>query len=267
MGSRPVRQPALGLLILLLAVALWPATVRSAPCTLAAQHVGLTFPVEQVSAEWVCRLQPIIDNHTTARKIGPITTALTKSLYIHLLDHPHVAAALINRLDLAPYKAETREPGRYWGSDGEGTEGIVQLVYQDHTSRIYYLEGSHQSRLLPNVTGKAVIFLRMAAVKGEGQSEAMESTIVSYTRLDSRVLAGMVSLLRPLVGSIVGKKLAKGIDVVNRLGLEMRQHPDRVMFEATDPPPLEAEEVDFLRQSLAGLPHANRPDQKGPDRK
>ena len=138
----------------------------------------------------------------------------------------------------------------WWGNDGEGTEGIVQLVYHDRRSRVYYLEGTHRSRLLPNLSGKAVVFLRMGPVKDPNGLESMQNTMVAYTMLDNRVLSGLATLLRPLVGATVSRKLAKGVNVVNRLGLEMRQRPDRVLFEATDPPALSDDDVTFLTQAL-----------------
>ena len=175
---------------------------------------------------------------------------MDRVMYLHLLDRPPLAAALINRLDLADYKAETRGSGRWWGSDGEGSEGIVELVHAESTTRIYYLEGTHRSRFLPNVSGKAVVFLRMNAVTDPNGLPAMESTLVAYARLDNRFLSGLASVLRPLIGSTVNRKLAKGVDVVNRLGLVMRQRPDRVLFEAADPPPLPDEDVAYLKEVL-----------------
>ena len=235
--------------------------VQAESCVLTSQHAGLAFPVEKVDPVWVCRLQSIVDNYTTVNNVGPIRAALSESMYHYLLDRPPLAAALINRLVLAPYKAERRGPGRYWGNDGEGTEGIVELVYQDRTSRIYYLVGSHHSRLLPNMTGKAVVLLRMNSVKEAGGAEAMDSTMVSYTKLDNRILSGLMSLLRPLISGIITHKLAKGVEVVNRLGLEMRERPERVLSKAADPPSLPAEDVAFLKVALGGqqAPHFSGP--------
>jgi hypothetical protein len=236
--------------IVLLAIAGGGSQARAEPCRLSPQHAGMVFPVEHLTDEWACRLKPIIDHYTTANRVGPLKTAMDRAMYVHLLDRPPLAAALINRLDLAVYKAEIRGPGRWWGHDGEGAEGIVHLVHHDLTTRVYYLEGTHRSRLLPNVSGKAVVFLRMNAVKETSGLEAMESTMVAYTMLDNRLLSGLASLLRPLISATVSRKLANGVDVVNRLGLEMRQHPDRVLFEATDPPPLSDEDVAFLKNAL-----------------
>jgi len=254
MNKRPVvprsdRRPLVAMVVLMCIMWL-PDVVLAQSCRLAIQHAGVTFPVERVEHAWACRLQPIIENYTTANKVGPLRTATTESLYLYLLDRPHVATALINRLAIGLYKAEPRGPDRYWGTDGEGTEGIVELVYQDAISRIYYVEGSHQTRLIPNMTGKAVVFLRMTPAKSESGMETMDSTIVAYTKLDNRILSGLASLVRPLIGGMVARKVIKGVEAVNRLGLEMRRHPERVISEATAPPPLPDTDVAFLKEAL-----------------
>jgi hypothetical protein len=238
-----------------LSMASLPSLLQAEACGLASQHAGLTFPVEKVAPVWACRLQSITGDYTTATKVGPIRASMSDSIYKYLLNRPPLAAALINRLDLGLYKAERRGLDLFWGNDGEGAEGTVELVYQDRTSRIYYLEGSHHSRLLPSLTGKAVLFLRMNPVNEVGGGEAMESTMVSYVKLNNRIVAGLLSLLRPLIGGVVSRKLTKGVGAVNRLGLEMRDHPDRVLFEATDPPSFAAEDVAFLTDVLGRRHH------------
>lgn len=239
------------------AVGLWIVPVQAEPCVLASYHVGLTFPVSKVASRWACPLQAIIDGYTTANKVGPVVIPLPEQVYLYLLDRPPMAAALINRLELGPYKAEERGTARFWGDDGEGASGIVELVYQDRSNRIYYVEGSHESTFLPNVKGKAVVFVRMNPMKDGQGKDAVETTLVAYTKLDSRILAGLVSLIRPLVGNTVTRKLTQGINIVNRLGQEMRQHPDRVLFEAIDPPSLSDVEVAFLQHALERLSHGN----------
>jgi hypothetical protein len=240
-----------------LTTAVFSGLARSETCELASQHAGVTFPVERIESTWACRLQPIIGHFTTANKLGPLRTPLPEVVYLYLLDRPPIAAALVSRLGIATYQSEMRGPGRYWGSDGEGTEGIVDLVYQDRTSRIYYLEGSHDSRFLPRITGKAVVLLRMNRVSDPNGIEAMDSTLVSYTRVDNRFLAGIVSLVRPFAGNAVTRKLTKAVDTVNLLSEAMRQQPDRVLSAATQSPGLSIDEIAFLKYALVQLSHSN----------
>ncbi|NOS82926.1 MAG: hypothetical protein HOP32_15235 [Nitrospira sp.] len=236
-----------------LSTAIYSGSAQSETCSVPSEHAGVTFPIEKIDPAWACRLHEIIDNYTTVSQVGPIRAGLPESLYHRLLDRPPLAATLIKRLNIGLYKSEAKGPGRFWGDDGEGTKGIVQLVYQDPTARIYYLEGSHDSRLLPNISGKAVVFLKMDPVKDAEGMDAMDSTMVSYMRLDNRLLSGVVSLLRPFIEGAIKRKLSKGVETVNRLSHLMRQYPDRVLLKATDPPPLPDDDVDFVKQALESL--------------
>jgi hypothetical protein len=233
-----------------LSTAIYSSPARSETCELSSQHEGVIFPVEKLDPDWACRLQSIINHYTTVSKVGPRRTDFSESLYRQLLDRPPLAAALINRLNLGLYKSEARGPGRFWGYDGEGTEGVVQLVYQDRTSRIYYLEGSHDSRLLPDLAGKAVVLLKMDPVKDPGGMEVVNSTMVSYMKLDNRVLSGFASLLGSPIERAVARKLGKGLETVNRLSDLMRRQPDRVLYEAMNPPAFSEDDVVFVKQAL-----------------
>jgi hypothetical protein len=97
----------------------------------------------------------------------------------------------------------------------------------------------------------------MNPVKGTDGIEAMDSTMVSYTKLDNRVLSGLVFMLRPIIGGIVTRKLGKGVETVNRLSLLMRQQPDRVLFAAMNPPAFSDDDVAFMRQALESLSHSS----------
>jgi hypothetical protein len=224
---------------------------ESNSCILPARHAGVTFSVELVEESWACRLQPITSNYTTANKIGPVRTALSEEVYGYLLDHPPMAAHLVNRLDIGLYKAATQAPNVFWGSDGEGTEGVARLVYRDRSTRIYYLEGRHDGTFLPSVTGKAVALFKIQPVEGANGSDAVETTLVTYLQLNNRFLSGMMSLLRPLIGKVVTRQFMKAFHAADRLSEVMRHDPDRVLFEATDPPPLPDDQVAFLKRILS----------------
>lgn len=248
------RSGSIALVMLVGLVVLLPAgRAESDNCVIPPHHAGVMFPFDQVDPSWACRLQPIVSRYTTANKIGPMRTPLPESVYLYLLDHPAMAAGLINRLDFGLYKAEPRGPNEFWVTDGEGTEGIVHPVYQDRTTRMYYVQGSHDGRLLPRVTGKAVVLLSIHPVKAGHGIESIDSTLVAYLRLDNRFLSGILSLLRPLIGNVVNRQVVKAFDAASRLGYAMRDHPEQVLFEATDPPALPDEEVAFLKEAIANL--------------
>jgi hypothetical protein len=229
---------------------LFAGTARAESCRLSPVHGDLTFPVERISSDWTCALQVIVKSPTTVTRVGPIRVAMSEPLYRYLLGEPPFAATLIRRLGLGSYRSQAWGDRRFWGDDGEGTKGLVQLVYEDAESRIYLLDGSHDSRLLPHITGKAVVFLRMAVMRDQQGNEDMDSNMVVYTKLDNRFLSGLVSFVHPLIRGMVTSKLQKGVETVHRLGVAMRQQPSRVLREAEQPPPLPEQHLVFLRTVL-----------------
>ncbi len=252
-GVRPSWKTMAGTVVVAvgLGTVIFPGMGHAETCTLSPIHRDVWFSVEKAGNHWTCRLQEIIDTSIVSNRVGPIPVALSVSLYQYLLDRPPLAAGLIKQLDLGVYQSETRGPDLFWGDDGEGTRGLVQLVYKDATFRMYYLEGSHDSRFLPPLKGKAVVLLSMHMVQDSVGTESMESTLVSYTKLDNRFFSGVASLLRPWVEGIVTRKLTKAVETVDRLGLVMRQHPERVLSEAIASPAFADADVAFLRKAFA----------------
>jgi hypothetical protein len=137
---------------------------RADSCRVETVQGGISFPVQHIPEDWACRLKLVIDHYTTANTLGPLKTAMDASMYFHLLDHPPLTAALINRLDLADYKAEMRGPGRWWGNDGESTEdGTTGAPRRDPV----YILKARRGRLL-NVSGKAFVFSAWALSRPSG---------------------------------------------------------------------------------------------------
>ena len=152
LGSR--RAGSLSVLVMIgLSATMYAGVAQSETCVLASQHAGVTFPVDQMETRWACPLQSIISHYTTVSKVGPIHTPLSEPVYRYLLDQPPMAATLMNRLNLSLYKSEARGPGRVWANDGEGSEGLVELVYQDSINRVYYVEGDRKSTRLNSSHG------------------------------------------------------------------------------------------------------------------
>ncbi len=232
-----------------------PAEPAADPCHLAAEQGGILFPVDHVDPAWRCRLGPIVNSYTTAGVIGPVQTPLAQGFYEYLLDRPLVIASLVQRLGIANFRASARGPNEFWVNDGDGTQGLLTLVHDDQTTRIYHIDGYHEGTLFPLVRAKAVVFIKIRSVLTQERQPAVETTLVSYIRLDDRILSALVYILRPLVGEAVTRKLARGFDVTNQLSTTIAQDPDRVAQEVTSPPLLASDELASLKTRLHAMRH------------
>jgi len=238
----------IGILCWLLAAA-WPAAAAPEPCAIAAEQSISQFPVSELDPAARCQLGNVVNHFSTAGSIGPVQTPIPLPLYTYLLDRPPLMASLLERLGLGAYQFAAREPNQFWVNDGDGTQGLLSLVYRNDTSRIYHIDGHHEGHVFPMVKAKAAVFMQIRPVTTPEGYPAVQSMLMSYTRLDSSLVSGLVRLMRPLVNDAVTRKLSRGFEVTNLLGLAIAQDPDRVAQEAALVPWLNVNEL----QTLIGL--------------
>ena len=210
-----------------------------APCDIGPDHGGLTFPVQRLTPEARCLAGAVLQEPTTNGTVGPLHTPISRELHDYLLDHPVLTAALVRRLNLGPYTAADLSPDRFAVDDGDGTRGAFRLLYKDEANRIYQVDGVHTRAYLPAVKAAAVIFLRLKEMRGADGKKTVESSLVTYTRLNDPILAWVVRALRPMIGEAVTHKLTRGFEAFHQLGQAVAQNPQRVLQEvaAVSPTP------------------------------
>ncbi len=235
------------------------ATMPDATCTVAAEQGGALFPVDKLDAAARCRIGAVVNGYTTEGLIGPVQSPVTPELYAYLLDRPPLIASLTDRLGLSSYQFTDRGPDQYWVNDGEGTQGLLTLVYRDATHRIYHIDGFHEGQVFPMVRAKAAVFMHITPVTTPDGYSVVETSLRAYTKLDGSILAGLVRILRPLIGEAVTRKLSRGFDVTNQLGAAIAQDRDRVVQQASLVPWLSTADLQTLVGWLHTVPQRPNP--------
>lgn len=244
-------------LVVLAAAALLPGAVGSAAedCDVAAEQGGMRFPVDRLDPGTRCLISPVVSGFTTNGVVGPVQTPIGREFFEYLLDRPVVLAALVERLRLGHYRFTEKGAQQYWVDDGDGTQGLLRLLYRDDTGRIYHIDGYHEGRLLPRVNASAVVFLRLTAGAGVEGHPSVESKLIAYTKLKDTFFAALVRMLRPLVGGTVTRKLSRGFDATIQLGRLIAEDPGRVVREvdALERSGIDGAEAKALRAFLRAM--------------
>jgi hypothetical protein len=235
-------------------VSAWPAE----PCRVDLQTTDFTFPVEQVDPATLCLIEPIINSATTSGLVGPTMTPIPPSFYPYLLDHPDAIASLVERFGIGSYHFIAKGSNQFWWDDREGTQGLLTLLYQDQRRRLYHIDGYHEGHVFPIVRVKAAVFLQTTPVTTPEGYQAIETSLAAYTKLNDPVLATLVSVLKPLIGDAVTRKLTKGFNATTQLGVLIAKDPHRVIQEVRSLPAIQPDEREALTALLQGLPQPTR---------
>ncbi|MBI3288548.1 MAG: hypothetical protein HYZ74_03410, partial [Elusimicrobia bacterium] len=169
------------------------------------------------SGDSACCLPP----HSLAAELGPTEAALPLDVANFLLDRPDLTAFILKRRKIAPYRIERQGARRSLADDGEDTRGTVDLVESSNRRRVYYLDGVHRARYLPEIRATAVIVLELREA-GKGRTAA---TLRVWVRLKNRVLSGVVKAVRPFLRETINRKFRRVFSAAERLGLLMSRDP------------------------------------------
>lgn len=222
-------------------------------CPVAAEQGGVLFPVDKLNASTRCQIGAVVNGYTSAGLIGPVQTPVTPQLYKYLLDQPSLIASLLERFSLAAYQFRPEGPNRFWFNDGEGIQGILTLLYQDRTNRIYYLDGYYEGSIFPRLYAKAAVFMKIVPVTVSDGASAAQMWLVSYIQLDDSLMAGLIRMLRPLVSDAMTRKLTRGFGITNQLAALIANDPNRVAQEAALIPGLPPESLQSFRSAIESV--------------
>ena len=150
-----------------------PSARRAGPLPAPVPPCRVLFPLDRLDASWACRVEPIVTHYDRQQGRSHQNSSAGICVSVPIGASCHGSRSGQSPLDLGLYKAELRGPDEFWATDGEGTEGMVHPLYHDQHTRMYYVEGTHDGRFLPRVTGKALVLFRLQPVQdGQGASRS-----------------------------------------------------------------------------------------------
>lgn len=200
-------------------------------CPLDAEQLHFRVEVTRLSDADRCRISEVVAQFSTLGTIGPRSTPIDWELYGFLLDHPPLAASLVRAIGLASYEISAHEHNVWSANDGEGTQGLATLLYQDRMTRIYAMKGYHDGMLLGRLYADAVLFMRLRPGKG---NQSVESAIIVYTKLDKRhwMLNALIPVVGPLISHTVTRIVGKAFTAAHALGIRIADNPEKVLHIA-----------------------------------
>jgi hypothetical protein len=244
-----------------------PAASASENCHIAAEQGGIQFPVDRIEPASRCLIGTVVNGYTTAGVIGSVQIPIGRDLYDFLLDRPVLTAMLVQRAGMGAFEFSVRGPNRFWANDGEGTQGLITLLYRDQVARVYHVDGHHQGHVFPMIKAKAVVFMKILPEATQDGHPVVETSLVAYTHLNDPILAGLVRILRPLIGEAVTNKLLRGFQATAQLAALIAQDPDAVAKLAaslTESDPEDVRTLTALLQTMRSTLPAVRPPRPTP---
>ena len=194
----------------------------------------------------LARIEKVLAQATVSTRVEAEPYPLRLDVFDYLLDHPDFATQVTRALKLARYRIWRTADGLNL-DDGWGVTGLITPMYGDRGLRVIYARGRYEQRMLPDISGQAVILVRYAVGQGPNGRPALATSMEVFAQLDSAMLA-------TLAGSIARSKATSearfALKVFSRLSTHLERRTDEVLAELGRRPEVSRPELDGFRKVL-----------------
>jgi len=149
---------------------------------------------------------------TFSRTLNGRSAHVPFDVYVAFLDTPEVTAAAARFRKLATYEVRALDADRYWGTDGDGAQGVAQVLRREPRRRVLLSRGQQTGRILGTIRGSALTILDL-----EPRGDGVDSRLTAYVHIDNRVAASVARLLVASFGLLADRKLGEGMRVTGEV--------------------------------------------------
>ena len=191
------------------------------------------------------RIENVLAHATISTRVEIEPYPLRLDVFDYLLSHPDFATQVTRALKLARYRIWTSADGLNL-DDGWGVKGVITPFYGDKGLRVVYARGRYEQKVLPDIRGQAIIFVRYGENGGAGKP-ALVTSMEVFAWLDSGMIAS-------LAGSVAKAKATEearhALRVFSRLSNHLELRADEVLAELARHPEVSRAELAELRRLL-----------------
>ena len=191
------------------------------------------------------RIENVLAHATISTRVEIDPYPLRLDVFDYLLNHPDFATQVTRALKLARYRIWTSADGLNL-DDGWGVKGVITPFYGDKGLRVVYARGRYEQKVLPDIRGQAIIFVRYGENSGAGKP-ALVTSMEVFAWLDSAMIAS-------LAGSVAKAKATEearhALRVFARLSNHLELRADEVLAELARHPEVSRTELAELRRLL-----------------
>jgi hypothetical protein len=198
-------------------------------------------PLQQIGPEHRDIVAEVIRDHTFHREGEADTFACPASLYLSLLNEPHVTVALWKDLSESPVQLQKVAANRYEGTDGSGSTAAWEFVLRSprlHVLLAYFNFVSPHGNA--RVDARIVIIVNTAYYRDKNQESFVRHNVDAYVKVDSRGWKTVARTMRPVVERILEEQVKEAGYFISLMSRLVQTYPNWASGLSGSPPAIEA---------------------------
>lgn len=174
----------------------------------AQKKTASSVPLNQLTAEHRLRAKKILDGCSQYRRLPSLQYAIDEPIYRYFLQHPDVAVSTWRVMGISRFEMWQTGPQVFEAQAIDGSEGVVDILYQDPHQMLLICDGNYHNPLLPKaLEASALIWLRLSCSPNAEGSQTVTQKADVFVRFPSPGVSAVAKMLSPVTNSMMDRNL------------------------------------------------------------
>lgn len=164
------------------------------------QEATRQIPMDRLTQVAQQRIQRIIASPTLFRRLPSQRIDCDPEMFIFLVRHPEVMVGIWEVMGITKVHTQRTAPFKLEANDNAGTDCVMDLVYGDHATHLFYAEGEYSGPMVAKpIKGAGVFVLHSRYIKQPDGTVHVVGTLDCFIQLGSlgadlvaRTLSGLI---------------------------------------------------------------------------
>lgn len=182
--------------------------------------------------------QGVLDGLSLHRRLPIIEIESDRRVLQFFLAHPDVAVAIWQAMDITEMQLKAVAPGRYSTDSGDGTTGVISVLYADQSRQLIHCEGLFKSPVLARpIHAQALMYLQVEYPPPSAPHQNIRCTTDVYVNFPSTTVETAVRVISPLSYRIADRNFEEVAMFIRMMHIAMTRQPgwvEQVSTHLTD---------------------------------
>ncbi|MES2790995.1 MAG: hypothetical protein V4719_15390 [Planctomycetota bacterium] len=186
-------------------------------------------PLDKLTPKNLARVQSVLDEVGYFRRLPTTVFAADPDVYQFFIRYPDVAVSIWRVMGISEMKMWQTGPNEYEGDSGDGSTGVIDVVYRSAEENMLICEGQYQSPILKKpIKARSLVLLKTSFIKETDGSIYVTHRADMYVAFPSQTVETVAKVLSPVTGSMADRTFTEMSLFLRMMSLAMTRRPSWV---------------------------------------
>jgi hypothetical protein len=186
-------------------------------------------PLDQMTPAARQRAEAVLEEMSYFRRLPTVVHSVEPPVYRFFVSHPDVAVSIWRALEISQLRLWQTGAREYEGDAGDGTVGIIDVLYQTPDKTVIICEGSYKSPLLKKpIKAKSLLLLETEFTRDADGSSSASHRADLFVTFPSQTVETVAKVLSPVTGPMVDRNFTEISLFLKMMSLAMTRRPSWV---------------------------------------